>query len=260
MLAITIFLTIAYMIVPTVFFILSKNYYYIIPQLLLTPLAFYLIGLIVFGVFLFILLFTNEKHFKFNYKIIRSLLVFFAKSIYFFKVKNKNKLELKSDRLLLVGNHKAKLDPIFLIVASPKPISFTPKSDLYKSKILRFIFKRLNAIKIDRDDVRKAIESLKVAKDNMISRNIKYVVFPEGGTMNNESEKIGDTKPAAYKIALMAKADIMPFSIKNSLGFKKYYKKTIYITYHEIIPYEKIENLSTGEIDELVKPVINSCL
>lgn len=260
MFALTVFLTCIYLVVPTIFLILSRNYYYIILLFLLSPLAFYLIALLLFLLFLFILLLSKDKNFKFNYKVVRSLLIFFSKALYFFKVKNTNWINFKNKRVLLVGNHKAKLDPIFLIIASKEPISFTPKSDLYKSRILRFVFKKLNAIKINRDDIRETVESLKIAKLNMIEKNINYVVFPEGGTKNRDSEKMSNTKSAAYKLALMAESDILPFSIKNSLGFKKYYKKTIYITYHNIIRYNDIKDLTTNEIDEIVLEVVNSCL
>lgn len=223
----------------------------------LAPILYYLFSVILLLIYFSLLLMS--KNLKFSYSLIRPLAVWVSKSIFHYKVKGYNvPKKMPNYPIALVGNHKSKIDPLFLIEALKHPISFTPKQELYKSFVLRTIFKKLKSIKIYRDDIRKTVESLNEGVKNIKENKINYVIFPEGGTQNRDTEKIKDTKKASYKIIKSTETAILPFTIKGGLTYKKRGRSVLKIYFHDIIPYNVIKDMSTQEIGEYVEPIINS--
>lgn len=151
---------------------------------------------------------------------------------------------------LLVGNHLSLLDTVVLS-SLDKHISYIGKKEVNKMPVVPILFKANESLYLDRDNIR---ESLKVIKE--ASRRVEagetFVIFPEG--TRSRTGELGEFKPGAYKLATLAKAPIVPFSLKNTEKvFKNFPKRTnLTITFHNPITISEYKELKPIELNEVV--------
>ena len=162
-----------------------------------------------------------------------------------------------------VANHKSKFDPGFVTQAIHRPHGYAVKSDLKEYPITKQIVESMRSFYIFREDNRKTLKSL-LYGIKMAEQGFAYVIFPEGGTMYRDQDKITEVRPGSFKIAERAQTDILPVSIIGS-NFRKrkrcIFKPTLVtVVIHEVIPYEENKDLTTNEISDKVIEVINSVL
>ena len=112
---------------------------------------------------------------------------------------------------LLISNHSGDIDPIIAMMAIwYRRHHFITTTDLFNTKIKRFLFEGFHCIEIDKENVsmntlRTAIECLKDEK--LVS------IFPEGYlTKNEELQKF---KSGVVLMAVTAKKPIVPIYIKK---------------------------------------------
>lgn len=253
----TFIMTILFIIGPSAYFIFYEqtHWFFSFIFLALSPLAFYFFFLLFFGIFLFTLLFVKKQGSLYTYRGIKSILNFLRRFLFYHHLgtlNNPPKIR-KDQKIVVMANHKAKFDPLFLIQKVPFNLAFTPKSDLYKNKVLQFVLNKLGCVPIYRDDIRKTIISLNIMYKHINEDNIRYMIFPEGGTHNREHEYLYNQKDAAYKVIHETKCDILPIRIYNNLDFTPFSKKRITLKYLKVIPYDEIKDLSTREIAQVVE-------
>jgi 1-acyl-sn-glycerol-3-phosphate acyltransferase len=114
---------------------------------------------------------------------------------------------------------------------------------------------------IDRDNPRKGAESI----INVI-RNVKngstMVIFPEG-TRSKVIGKTNEFKPGSFKVALKSKAPLVPISIVKPSNFKKIkwpFPKRITLMIHEPIPFDEFRKMTTIDLSDKVKNIIDAPL
>ena len=253
----TFLITILFILGPSIYFIFFEktHWFFSFIFLVFSPLAFYFFFLIFFAAFLLSLLFIKKEGSKYTYLGVRSILNFLRRFLFYHHlwVLNKAPKIKKDQKLIIIANHKAKFDPLFLIQKVPFTLAFTPKNDLYKNCVLKFILNKLGCVPIDRNDIRKTITSLNIMYQNINTKNIRYLIFPEGGTHNKDKEGLYNQKDAAYKVVHETKCDILPIRIYNNLGFTPFSKKRITLKYFNVIPYQDIKDKSTHEIAQYVE-------
>jgi 1-acyl-sn-glycerol-3-phosphate acyltransferase len=114
--------------------------------------------------------------------------------------------------VVVAANHISNLDPPLLGVASPRPISYMAKKELFAMPVLRWLLPPLNAFPVDRQAGGTAAlrASLRMLKEGRC-----VGIFPEGGrnvTGTNE-EKAG--------AAFLAAASGMPVVPAAIIGTRK---------------------------------------
>jgi 1-acyl-sn-glycerol-3-phosphate acyltransferase len=88
------------------------------------------------------------------------------------------------------------------------------------------------------------------------------VIFPEGTRSPNIGTTI-DFKPGSFKVALKSKAPLVPVSIVKPLDFKSIkwpFKKPITLHIHPSIPYEEYRMMTSVELADKVKKIIEEPL
>ncbi|NLO20865.1 MAG: 1-acyl-sn-glycerol-3-phosphate acyltransferase [Syntrophomonadaceae bacterium] len=111
----------------------------------------------------------------------------------------------KKGAAIIVANHVSFWDPLLVAVASPRPVHFMAKAELYQNQILARLFTALNAFPVkrgqaDRNAIRKA---LKLLESGQI-----LGIFPEG-TRKKEVEMEAAQSGAAM-LALKSGAQLIP--------------------------------------------------
>ncbi|HET7578571.1 MAG TPA: lysophospholipid acyltransferase family protein [Bacillales bacterium] len=117
----------------------------------------------------------------------------------------------KEGGVLLCGNHINNLDPPLVGAASPRPVHFMAKAELFEVPILKSLLPKIHAFPVKRGaGDRQALRAgLKVLDDGKIMG-----LFPEG--TRSKDGKLGKAFSGAGFFALRSSAHIVPCAIMGS--------------------------------------------
>lgn len=120
------------------------------------------------------------------------------------------KKNLPKGKAILACNHRSNLDPILLAVNTWEKKYYLAKKELFKGKIKSGLLKSLGAIKVDRqtNDMGAIKNSLQVLK-----KNKKLVIFPEGKRNDNINQEMGAIKQGVAMLAIKSQTPIVPVYI-----------------------------------------------
>ena len=116
---------------------------------------------------------------------------------------------------LLISNHSGDIDPIILMFAVwYRRHHFIATTDLFNTKLKRFLFESFHCIEVDKENVSmnafREIVSL-LQKDKLVS------IFPEGYLTRNE--EVQKFKSGVVLMAVTAKKPIVPVYVKKRKSF-----------------------------------------
>lgn len=161
-----------------------------------------------------------------------------------------NGLENLPDKpYILAGNHISLMDIPLLIVSIEDNIHFMAKKELFSNKMVDYVFRRMGAFPVDRNnvDIKSLKESMRILKNNQV-----LGIFPEG-TRNNTNELILPFKPGVSNLSIKTNSLIVPFGISGEYKFRSKIKLNI----GEPIDIKNIEKSKQTEyIEEKVKKLI----
>lgn len=165
----------------------------------------------------------------------------------------------KTGPVVLFSNHKSFVDPFVIMRTMTRGCGYSPKSTLYKSFTLRQWFEIMRCLMVDRDSAKNtAMNMVNAIKD--VKNGYAMVVFPEGTSKNRESEDMEETKAGAFKIAVKAKAPIVPVTIMGTIGTYQrmpWRPTRVKVIYHKPIYWEEYQNLNTAQLGDKVLHIIN---
>ena len=110
-------------------------------------------------------------------------------------------------------NHQSYLDVFGLLSVLPVDFKFLMKQELMKIPLLGFAMRRAGYIGIEREDPRKAVESMRAAAER-IKNSASVLIFPEG--TRSQDGNLQAFKRGGFNLALRAGCDIMPIGIAGS--------------------------------------------
>jgi len=107
---------------------------------------------------------------------------------------------------IIAGNHVSHMDPVLLWCASPRPVHFMAKRELWDSRFLAWFLPRAWAFPVNREGAdRAAIETAtQFLKDGDL-----VGIFPEG-TRSEDGQTLGEAHGGAAFIAMRAGVPVVP--------------------------------------------------
>lgn len=162
---------------------------------------------------------------------------------------------------LLAPNHQGLEDPLAIFQTHERPVRAIVKKELLKAPIVKDVIKMLEFMPMDREDVRGSVRIIKEAT-NALENGQNVFVFPEGTRCRNKNN-ILEFKGGTFKIAVNAKAPIVPVAIIDSykvFDVNSLKKITVQIHYLPPIYYEEYQGLQTNEIAAMVHDRIEECI
>jgi fatty-acyl-CoA synthase len=138
--------------------------------------------------------------------------IFFILAFCPVKVQGRKYLKAHS-HMIFVANHASYTDALILLSILPTDIIFIGKKELLNSKILKFVFKKLGYLTVDRMDFSKSIEN-KNKLEKAAQQGQSIVIFPEGTF--SYATGLRPFKLGAFMIAAETKTPICPVSIQGS--------------------------------------------
>lgn len=155
---------------------------------------------------------------------------------------------------MLFPNHQGMYDVLALLDVCPKPLSVVAKKEVARIPLLKQLFKVMNVIFMDREDVRQSMQVI-IEVSKQVAQGRNYIIFPEG-TRSKNGNKVGEFKGGSFKAATKAKCPIVPVALIDSFKpFDTGSTKPITVQVHFLKPllYEEYKDMKTNDIAEEVK-------
>ena len=149
----------------------------------------------------------NNKFYYRAISIVRPLMKFF----YPFEIRGKENIENAECPYIICSNHLSNLDPAFLMLIHKEPIRFMAKQELFKNRILNWIFTKMGAFEVKRG---KGDKSALVTSENILKSGEVLGIFVEG-TRSKTGEFLR-AKSGATLIAASTSAKILPVCITGT--------------------------------------------
>ncbi len=171
------------------------------------------------------------------------------------ELKNFDKKLFKDRQWIVIGNHTSFLDPVILFSVVPGTLRFFYKSGVDKVPIISWAFKVSKYISVDRDNPRKAEESVRRAINIIKEEKSDSIgIFPEG--TRSRDGKIKRFKRGAFVLAKEHNLPILPvyfrgFYYAMPKGRKLIYPSKLQIEFLPPISEEVVKNKSDKELRDL---------
>ena len=117
----------------------------------------------------------------------------------------------KSKNYVFMANHQGYFDIPMLFAVLGSTLSFIAKKELFRIPFFGWGMWAIGCITMDRQNPRKARESITRAVSALKKNNISLVIFPEG--TRSASGKVGEFKRASFTLALEAGVPVVPVAI-----------------------------------------------
>ena len=168
----------------------------------------------------------------------------------------------RKERFLFVSNHRSNYDPIIQCGEMKlQPMAFISKRANFRIPFIRRYMVRCRYIPLERKNVRNGAESVMKAARMISSGQSCIGVYPEG-TRNTDGNLL-DFHNGCFKIALWAKCPIVVSVIRGTENIRKNFplrRTKVIMDIIDVIPYNMIEHMKTGEISELVRNMMEEHL
>ncbi|UER67259.1 lysophospholipid acyltransferase family protein [Borrelia sp. BU AG58] len=114
---------------------------------------------------------------------------------------------------VIMGNHVAATDPIFLIYIFTQPFVVVAKRSLFNVPFLNLVLISVGTIPVNRSSIKSSANAQKMAID-VIKEGRFIGIFPEG--TRNRGGEVGKFKRGAMNLALRTNSSIVPVTLLNT--------------------------------------------
>jgi len=153
------------------------------------------------------------------YQLILNLFTVVAKLLFFVRVEGKE--NIPSGGCVIMGNHRAWVDPFFLAMcARDREIRFMGKKELWGNKVFAWIASQVRGVPVDRGNVDMA--SIRMSM-TVLKAGHTLGIFPEG--TRSKGDSMLPLQGGASLLALRAKCPVVPMYIDG--GYKLFHRVTV---------------------------------
>lgn len=167
----------------------------------------------------------------------------------------------KENGFVFFPNHQGLFDGLVFFDSCPVPFSFVIKKEASGIILLKQVVRALEAIPIDREDVRQSMKVIQQMSAK-VKEGRNFLIFPEG-TRSKMGNKLLPFKGGTFKSAVMAKCPIVPCALIDS--FRPFDEKsikpvTVKLIYLPPMYYEEYAGMKTTQIAEEVRGRIEAAI
>lgn len=124
------------------------------------------------------------------------------------------KENIPTDRaVVFTPNHQGDYDIPLMLLYLDRPHALVAKAETDKIPLVRTWMRLLDCVFIDRANPRRSMEAMNQAGE-LVRKGTSVVVFPEG--TRSKSDRMGEFKAGAFRIASKVGADVVPVAIDGS--------------------------------------------
>lgn len=154
---------------------------------------------------------------------------------------------------ILVANHVSWFDVLALAAHIPGRYRFVAKKELAHVPFFGPAWRACGHISIDRQDRKKAIQSLELARERLEEDRPTVIMFPEG--TRSETGELQRFKKGAFVLAIQTGVDVVPAAVEGSRAVMrkrswKIRKGTVRVRFGEPI---SVRGMEMGDRDALTR-------
>lgn len=168
----------------------------------------------------------------------------------------------KDTKLLFVSNHRSNFDPIVTWYAlKEKKLAFVSKPENFKIPIYGRLIRKCCCIPIDRENPRRAMDTINRAAELLKSEAVSVGIYPEG--TRNTAEELLPFHNGVFKIAKKADVPIVIASLSDTDRIRKnWYKQgcEVRLDILSVIPATEVAAMRTQQIGEITRELITDSL
>lgn len=166
----------------------------------------------------------------------------------------------KDEKFFLVSNHMSAFDVILFLSVVEGPLSFVGKKELAKVPFIGNALKAIEALCIERDNLRQSLKKMLALEEDMKKKNKNWMIFPEGTRIRDPLLPVAPFHHGTFRPAHKTGTTILPAAcygsfrvLKNRPQFKRY---PVFVTFLKPIRKEEYENLNTADLAEITRTMI----
>ena len=167
----------------------------------------------------------------------------------------------KDGGYVMYPNHQGKFDALSIMITHAKPCSVVVDDAVSYGILIKECIDLVEGKRMKLDDVRQALEIIKETSSE-VKEGRRYIIFSEGGYATN-GNTLQEFKPGSFKMAMMAKAPIVPVALTDSykvFGENSLAPVTAKVHYLPPLYYEDYKDMNSREICALVKSQIQKAI
>ncbi|MHB1702746.1 MAG: lysophospholipid acyltransferase family protein [bacterium] len=166
---------------------------------------------------------------------------------------------------IITPNHQSYFDIFVLLASLDLNFKFIAKASLFKIPFLGWAMKRLGYIAIDRENLRRALKSVKKSTE-LIKNKTSILIFPEG-TRSLDGKLLSFKKGGLNMFLKQGNPTVLPVVIKGTVNILRKNSLTIHpgqkVELHILKPIEaseKKKNFTSGKEDDIIKTIEDEIL
>jgi 1-acyl-sn-glycerol-3-phosphate acyltransferase len=122
----------------------------------------------------------------------------------------------QTEAQVIVANHQSWFDIIALFYVLPVELRFVAKKELFAVPFFGWALRALGHVKLDRGNLKKAIEAYEVASKYIREQRLSVLVFPEG--TRSRTGLLQPFKTGPFVLAIQSGAPIVPAYVSGTFG------------------------------------------
>ena len=115
-------------------------------------------------------------------------------------------------------NHVSLFDHFVIVVYIKHYVAAIAKFEQFKYPLWGAVAKHYGIVPINRSNIKKAMDSLKIVEESIVNNRISFIVAPEGTRSKDGS--LGEFKKGAFHIAKNTEVSIVPVIINGAFEAK----------------------------------------
>lgn len=167
----------------------------------------------------------------------------------------------KDGGYVMYPNHQGKFDALSIMITHDMPCSVVVDDDVSYGILIKEFIDLVEGKRMKLHDVRQALEIIKETSTE-VREGRRYIIFSEGGYENN-GNTLREFKPGSFKMAMMAKAPIVPVALIDCykvFGENSLAPVTAKVRYLKPLYYEDYKGMNSREICSYVKEKIEGAI
>jgi 1-acyl-sn-glycerol-3-phosphate acyltransferase len=192
-----------------------------------------------------------------RYRMIRAAVQIIFPSLHINLEINHREYLTTKEPYLIISNHHGMVDPFLMIYLMKYPVRFISKKEVRKFPIFGDATASIDALFIDRKNVRSQVKAFQTMKASMLKRDTRWVIYPEGTRNRQWSQPMMPFKPGSFKHAMETKTAILPMV---AYGFHRPLNKDIHMKRYPVqidflppITPEMYAGKSTQEVATMIQ-------
>lgn len=162
---------------------------------------------------------------------------------------------------LMAPNHQGLFDALILFGTHDEPFKFIVKKELMHVFVLGDVLNMIDALAIDRENIRASVKVIRQASKEMKS-GISYAIFPEG-TRCRQKNKMLEFKGGTFKSVMDAQKPIVPVALIDC--YKVFDNNSIekvdaQIHYLKPIFYDEYKDMNSTQVAHMVQSRVEKCI